>query len=92
MIEVARRGIRRFAQIEEVAGAQEGLVAGEHRLRERAPLFESLENELFEPEQCFFRYRLASSDLYEAPKQAPRVFLRIGGLNVRSKIIKQDAM
>ena len=92
LIEIASRWIRRFAQIKEVAGTEERLVTGEHRLRERAPLLKSLENELFEPEQCFFRYRFASSDLYEAPKQTPRVFLRVSGLNVRSKIIKQDAM
>ena len=89
LIEIASCWIRRFAQIKEVAGTEERLVTGEHRLRERAPLLESLENELLEPQQCFFRDRFASSDSCEAPQQAPCVIRRTLGSDLGAELIEQ---
>ena len=60
LIEIAGRWIRRFTQIQEVAGAEEGLVTSKHRFGEGASLIDPSLNELLEPNKrvCGRRVRV----------------------------------
>ena len=92
LIEIAGRWIRRFTQIQEVAGAEEGLVTSKHRFGEGASLIDPSLNELLEPNKRVCGDGFACSDIDETPQQSPRVFGRIPESGIEVEIVEQGLM
>ena len=89
LIEIASRWIRRFAQIEEVAGTEKRLVTGKHRFGKRASLLEPSLNEQLESNQSFRRNRLARGEIHEPSQQTLCVFGGIFGSDIGAYLVEQ---
>ena len=60
-------GRARLAQIEKDVGAQKGLIARQHRLRERLLPLESRQNQLLKLLHGLFRHGATRGQFHEAP-------------------------